>query len=117
MTSIGRRCRDGNVYSRAVLIARTLSLKPTGFERKDKRHTAKKNRIERTGVAAGDVAVDDAASEGSGGSLSESQRSEVGDDQSFEKREKRKLHFHPLFHLIRQASVERAMMTNELRWQ
>ena len=42
MTLIGRRCRDGNVYSRAVLIARTLSLKPTGFERKDKRHTAKK---------------------------------------------------------------------------
>ena len=25
MTSIGRRCRDGNVYSRAILITQTLS--------------------------------------------------------------------------------------------
>ena len=63
MTSIGRRCRDGNVYSRAVLIARTLSLSPYGLRkaidrRVDKHatrwHTAQKTEQSPAGAATED---------------------------------------------------------------
>ena len=63
MTSIGRRCRDGNVYSRAVLIARTLSLSPYGLRKSSDRrvdkhatrwHTAQKTEQSPAGAATED---------------------------------------------------------------
>ncbi len=44
MTSIGRRCRDGNVYSRAVLIARTLSLSRKARKKQNKSVARKRTR-------------------------------------------------------------------------
>ena len=54
MTSIGRRCRGGNVYSRAILITQTLSgeqsLKKTKNKKQDRSEAiSKKPSAERIG--------------------------------------------------------------------
>ena len=55
MTSIGRRCRGGNVYSRAILITRTLSGKQFPQKIRSRGKTTPPRLPERTDTAGSEL--------------------------------------------------------------